>query len=154
MSEQSQMLLRDPNIEPTDSLIADCLGATNDVYKNFLEKLKEYNISLMEWRFYNDGKAWLTKGEYKWTTVRGTNKTKPIFWVSIWNGFFKISFNFSEKTKDELLRLPISDNTKGYINNIKPNGNKMKFISVIFNVDNDKQFNDILLLSQFRKENI
>lgn len=154
MHEQSQMLLRDSNIKPTDNLIADCLGETNEVYKKFLEDLKAYNVSLMEWKFYNDGKAWLSKGEYKWTTTRGTNKTKPIFWISIWDGFFKISFNFSEKTKDELLHLPISADTKEYINNIKPNGNKMKFLSVIFDVDNDKQFDDILLLSQFRKENI
>lgn len=116
--------------------------------------MEKYNLSLMDWRYYNDGKAWLSKGEYKWTTSRGTNKVKPIFWVSIWDKFFKISFNFSEKNKDTLLSLPMSEDTKEMIRNIKPNGDKMKFIPVIFDVDNSKVFNDIFVLVQFRKENI
>lgn len=154
MNNVSQQLLRNANIKPTENIIADCLGATTEFYNKFLEVLKVYDISLMDWRYYNDGKAWLSKGEYRWTTTRGTNKVKPIFWISIWDGFFKISFNFSEKNKDNLLALPISENTKNLINNIEPNGNVMKFLPVIFNVDSDKQFNDILLLAQFRKENI
>lgn len=154
MDKESQQLLRDSTIKPTDIVIADCLGTTSEVYKKFLEELKKYDISLMEWRYYNDGKAWLSKGEYKWTTSRGTSKVKPIFWISIWKGFFKISFNFSEKTKDKLLHISISEDTKELIKNMELNGNKMKFLSIIFEVDHEKQFNDIFLLAQFRKENI
>lgn len=151
---KEQQLLRDPSVKPTDDMIVDCLGPAGEVYTKFLEELKAYGISLMDWRFYNDGKAWLSKGEYKWTTARGTDKVKPIFWISIWNGFFKISFNFSEMTRAKLLSLPISENTKIMIENVEPNGSKMKFIPVIFDVDHEKQFEDILLVAQFRKENI
>lgn len=154
MNKEQKQLLRDPSVEPTDDMIADCLGPAGEVYTKFLEELKAYGISLMDWRFYNDGKAWLSKGEYKWTTARGTDKVKPIFWISIWDGFFKISFNFSEMTRAKLLSLPISENTKTMIENVEPNGSKMKFIPVIFNVDHEKQFVDILLVAQFRKENI
>lgn len=150
----AQQLLRDPNIVPTVEVIADGLGTTNNVYIKFIDELKKYDISLMEWRYYNDGKAWLSKGEYKWTTSRGTNKVKPMFWLSIWDGFFKVSFFFSEKTRDQLLSLSISEGTKEMIKSIKPNGDKMKFLSIIFDVDNVKQFNDIFVLSQFRKEYI
>lgn len=150
----AQQLLRDPNIVPIAEVIADGLGTTNNVYIKFVEELKKQDISLMEWRYYNDGKAWLSKGEYKWTTTRGTNKVKPMFWLSIWDGFFKVSFFFNEKTRNQLLSLSISEETKEMIKNIKPNGDKMKFLSVIFDVDNVKQFNDIFVLSQFRKENI
>lgn len=154
MSKESQQLLRDANIKPTKSIIAACLGTTSKVYHTFLEELKEYDITFMDWRYYNDSKAWLSKGEYKWITSRGTHKVKPIFWVSIWEGFFKISFSFYEQTKEPILALPISEDTKEIIKNIEPNGNKMKFLSIIFNVDREKQLNDIFLLSQFRKENI
>lgn len=154
MNKEQQQLLRDSSVKPTDDIIVDCLGTAGEVYTKFLEELKAYGISLMDWRFYNDGKAWLSKGEYNWTTARGTNKVKPIFWISIWDGFFKISFNFLEMTRDKLLSLPISENTKNMIENVEPNGSKMKFIPVIFDVDNEKQFEDILLVAQFRKENI
>lgn len=101
MDNVSRQLLRDPNVKPTDKIIEDGLGETNNIYAEFIEKLMEYDIHLMDWRYYNDGKAWLSKGEYRWVTLRGTNKVKPIFWLSIWDGFFKVSFNFSERIRDE-----------------------------------------------------
>jgi len=154
MDKTPQQLLRNPDIKPTNQMIADGLGEVNNTYIKFIKELKEYGISLMDWRYYNDGKAWLSKGEYKWITSRGTNKVKPIFWLSIWEGFFKVSFFFSEKARDKLLTLSISEDTKDLIRNIQPPGKKMRFLSIIFDVENDKQINDIYILAQFRKENI
>ena len=147
-------LLRNPDIQPTIEIIAEGLGVANGVYTSFLESLKEYGVSLMSWRFYNDGKAWLSKGEYKWTTTRGTDKVKPLFWLSIWEGFFKISFNFKFETKEELLNLPISEEAKDIIRNAEVSGKTMKYIPVILNVDDENQLNDIYVLMQFRKEKI
>lgn len=149
-----QQLLRNADIEPTAEIIAEGLGTANTVYTRFLEGLKEYDVSLMDWRFYNDGKAWLSKGEYKWTTARGTNKVKPLFWLSIWEGFFKVSFFFSTKVQEELLVLPISQDAKSIIKNAKPMGKTMKYIPVIFDISDEKQLNDVYVLMQFRKENI
>lgn len=150
----AQQLLRDANIEPTVGIIAEGLGATNTVYVKFIEELKEYNISLMDWRYYNDGKAWLSKGEYKWTTARGTNKVKPVFWLSIWEGFFKVSFFFSEKIRTELLSLPISTDAKEIIKNTEATGKTMKSISIIFDITDKYQLNDVYVLAEFRKEKI
>lgn len=150
----AQQLLCDVNIKPTAEIIADGLGATNSTYTRFLGELEEYNISLMDWRYYNDGKAWLSKGEYKWTTARGTNKAKPIFWLSIWQEAFRVSFFFSEKLRAELLSLPVSESAKEVINNTEPNGKTMRFLSIILNVTDDSQLNDVYVLAQFRKENI
>lgn len=150
----AQQLLRNPNIEPTKEMIAEGLGAANTVFTAFVEKLKEYGVSLMDWRYYNDGKAWLSKGEYKWTIARGTNKVKPLFWLSIWESFFKVSFNFKLETKEILLTLPISSEAKEIISNAEINGKTMKFIPVIFDVDNMKQLNDVFVLMEFRKEKI
>lgn len=150
----AQQLLRNPDVEPTAKVIAEGLDNANSVYTHFLEDLKEYGVSLMDWRFYNDGKAWLSKGEYKWITTRGTNKVKPLFWLSIWEGFFKVSFNFKFETREELLNLPISDEAKDMIGNAEVSGKTLKFIPVIFDVDDEKQLNDIYVLMQFRKENI
>ena len=110
-------LLRNPNIQPTAECIADGLGTANKTYVKFAEELKQYGITLMDWRYYNDGKAWLSKGEYKWTTARGANKVKPIFWLSIWDGFFKTTFYIPEKVRSEALNLPLEDDVKNMILN-------------------------------------
>lgn len=152
--ENEQQLLRDFNIKPTDEIIADGLGATNNVYNKFIDELKCKDISLMDWRYYNDGKAWLTKGEYKWTTARGTNKVKPLFWLSIWEGFFKVAFFFSEKIRAEILALPISNEAKEIIKNTEPMGKTMRFLPITFEISDNKQLQDVYILAQFRKENI
>jgi len=54
----------------------------------------------------------------------------------------------------ELLSLPISETTKEAINNTTPNGKTMKFLSIVFDITDDSQLNDVYVLAQFRKENI
>ncbi|HJG22377.1 MAG TPA: DUF3788 domain-containing protein [Enterococcus durans] len=81
--------------------------------------MKSQGITLMDWRFYNDGKAWLSKGEDKWTTSRGSQKVKPIFWLSIWDGFFKVSFHFPEKMREELVTLSLREEIKEKIKTLQ-----------------------------------
>ncbi len=152
--DNKYQLLRDPSTKPTEEIIAEGLGLVNSTYMKFVSSLKQINISLMDWRYYNDGKAWLSKGEYKWVTNRGTNKVKPIFWLSIWNGFFKISFFFSAMSRPELLALPISKETSNLIKSAKPMGKTRKNIPIIFEINDEKYIDDLLILSEFRKNNI
>ncbi len=154
MSLEEQQLLRDPSIKPTSEVIAKGLGSANNTYSKFIDGLKQRDITLMDWRYYNDGKAWLSKGEYKWATPRGTNKVKPIFWLSIWAGFFKTSFFFSANSKSELLTLPISQEAKEVIKNAKPMGKTMRSIPVVLDINVEKQLDDIYILSEYRKEKI
>ena len=152
MNTKEQLLL-DINIEPNDKMIASCLGNTNNTYINFIKELNKNDISLMKWRYYKDGKAWLSKGEYEWTTPRGINKVKTIFWLSIWKDFFKISFFFSHNIKEILLKLPLSEETKNIIKETNPMGKMMRFMPVTFDVSNNNQLNDIFILANFKKSN-
>ena len=149
-----QQLLRDSNIEPTSEIIAEGLGAASGPYSIFISEIEKYGITLMDWRFYNDGKAWLSKGEYKWKTQRGTNKVKPIFWLSIWEGFFRIAFFFSTSVQTELQELPISQETKELIKNAKPMGKTMRFIPVIMDIKNGQQLDDVYSIAEFRKDKV
>jgi hypothetical protein len=144
-------LLRDPNIEPTNEVIAEGIGEAYEAYSVFTNGLGEYGITLMDWRFYNDGKAWLSKGEYKWTTPRGANKVKPIFWLSIWEGFFRVAFFFSNGVQEELQGLPISQEMKELINNAKPMGKTMRYLPVIIDIKSIHQLGDVYTIAQFRK---
>ena len=148
--EQHQ-LLRDSDVAPTSEIIANGLGITHKIYIWFLEELKRQDITLMEWRYYNDGKAWLSKGEYKWTTPRGANKVKPLFWLSIWSGFFRVSFFFSEKRKAELQNLPISQEIKEIIESAKSMGKQMRFFPLVIDIKNKKQLADVYTIAAFRK---
>ena len=151
---KEQQLLRDPGIEPTDEVIAKGLGAAYKTYSKFVNELERYDISLMDWRFYNDGKAWLSKGEYKWTTPRGANKVKPIFWLSIWEGFFKITFFFASSIQAGLLDLPISKDAKESIKNAKPMGKTMRFLPIVLDIKTDKQLDDVYAPAEFRKTKV
>lgn len=154
MGKTENQLLRDPNIEPTDEVIAQALGNANYAFMKFVEGLQTHGITLMDWRYYNDGKAWLSKGEYKWTTPREAKKVKPIFWLSIWDGFFKVSFFFAESVQAELLSLPISEETKELITNAKQMGKTMRFMPVIFDIENDAQLSDVFAVAEFRKTRV
>ena len=146
------MLLRDPGVEPTLEIISAGLSIAISAYMLFIEKLKEYDISLMDWKFYTDGNVWLTKGEYKWKTTRGTDKIKPIFWLGIWKGFFRVSFFFSTNLLPELLSLPISEKCKAIIIDAKPMGKTRKFTPIVFDVDDESLIDDLCKLAQFKKE--
>ena len=150
---EKQQLLRDPNIEPTHEVIAEALGMANDAYRKFCETLPDHGIQL-EWRYYNDGKAWLSKGEYKWVTSRGTKKVKPVFWLSIWEGFFKVTFFFATAIRGELLNLPISQSAKEIILTAESMGKTQRFMPIVFDVKSSKQLEDVYILAEYRKAKI
>lgn len=146
---EEQQLLRDPGIEPTSEVIAEGLGAASSAYTKFIEELETHNIQV-DWRYYNDGKAWLGKSLYKWTTTRGTPKEMTAFWLSIWNGFFKVGFTFPERVRAEVLSLPLSNDTKKRIEDSGQLG-KMKIFSLAFDLRSSTLFDEIFTLVDFKK---
>lgn len=94
-----QQLLSDPNQKPTDKLFKSIL---DDKVYNILKKIDQTILEaglLLEWRYYNDGKAWLGKVTYK-------NKT--VVWLSVWKEFIKAGFYFTEKARPSVLELDFS----------------------------------------------
>ena len=142
-------LLRDPDVEPISEVIAEALGVVNDVYITFIKSLKDYDIDL-EWRYYTDGKSWLAKGVYKWTGVRGGQKQITTFWLSIWDGFFKITFYIPEKSRAEALSLSLDEKIKSLIADSKQIG-KLKFFPIVFDLRSDEILGVIYELINFRK---
>lgn len=153
MDDKKQMLL-DPGIKPTEEIIAEALGVTNAIYVQWIEQLKHRQVTLMEWRYYHDAKSWLSKGEYHWKSVRGKDRVTPNFWLSIWDGFFKVTFFFSEKTMYQILALPLSPEAKEMIQNTQLSGKKTKYLAISFDVKSKEQLQDLYILTEFRKEQI
>lgn len=134
------MLLREANIEPTKKVLENVLGKKLlDVYIELLNlTTNELGIEY-EWRYYKDGKAWLFKAVYK---------KKTIFWLSVWDGFIKTSFFFTEKTRQGIFDLTISDEIKKGFSKAKPTG---KLIALILDIDNIEQLNNFREIASYKK---
>lgn len=149
MKTDKVQLLREPEIQPTDDVIANALGEVNDIYVKFLKELESHNIQL-EWRYYKDGKSWLAKGLYRWTGARGGQKEVTVLWLSIWEGFFMVTLYVPEKFRAEAYGLPVDDEVKEMLANAKQMG-KLKFFPLTFELYTDDVFESLFYLAEFRK---
>jgi hypothetical protein len=145
-----KQLLRDPDIEPTGDVLAQALGEANDAYKKFVRKLGSLDIQLV-WRYYTDGKAWLAKGLYQWIGTRGGQKEVTVFWLSIWEGFFKVTVYIPEKSRSELSQLPLTEEIKRMIADAQPMGKRLNFFYLVFDLRSNEMFDAIFGLLEFRK---
>ena len=108
------MILNDPTVYPSVEVLSAVLGGSYSAYGELSLKVSEPPFGLtLEWRFYKDGNAWLCK------VCHGK---KTIFWLSVWDGFFKTTFYFTEKTGRGIEGLEISEEVKKSFSGSKPAG--------------------------------
>ena len=150
MSDKPIQLLRDPEVEPTESVLKESLLESYHSYLEFLNELSMYDIQL-KWRYYPDGKAWLAKGVYQWAGKRRAQKEKTIFWGSVWEGFFKIVIYIPEVNRDELLKLDMDEELKTSIINIKRMGDSFKTLPIIFDVYTNELFDSLFKIIDYKK---
>ena len=82
-------LLSEQEIIPTEEVLKDVLGNGYRAFEELINAITTPELGLIpEWNYYKDGKSWLCKVCYK---------KKTIFWLSVWDKFFKICFYFTEK---------------------------------------------------------
>lgn len=149
MSATNEQLLRDPDIQPTSDVIKNALGDANNAYIRFIDELANHNIDL-EWRYYYDGKAWLSKGLYMYKGARGGQKVNTIFWLSVWNGYFKVTVFVPQISRDDVLSLPLSNAVKQIAAASKQMG-KLKFFPVVIDFYSDEMLKDVFTLVEFKK---
>jgi len=126
---------RDKDVFPDDDALKAVLGRGYPAFLALLDILREHEIS-HEWRYYNDGKAWLCKT---------TRKTKTVAWMSARRGFIAATFYIPERHIDGLYGLDISEETKARIRETKNTG---KSKGVTFEVRSKavlKDFEKVLL---------
>jgi hypothetical protein len=131
-------LLRDPEVFPSKEVLKHALGNAYDVLEELETILAQEKFALtFDWRYYKDSKGWLCKV---------CHKKKTVFWLSVWNGFFKTSFFFLERHLEGIAALQIDDNSF----TIEKEWGKM--IPLIFNVNDKKKFSDLLKVIEFKKK--
>lgn len=134
----NNQLLKDKNIFPDSEVLKNSLWEIYKIYEKFENELEKEGLEL-NWRYYNDGKAWLWKANYKWKTV---------FWLSVWEWYFKTSFHFTEKNEVWIKDLDISEKLKENYFKGKFTGKLRAFIIDIFD---EKRLNDIFQLIKYKK---
>ena len=140
MKEQTpQQLLRDPEQKPDDTLFRSILAPTLfRVMEMILRSLADAGIDL-EWRYYKDGNAWLGKATYR---------KKTVVWISLWENLVKAGFYFTQKTRPEVLDLPLSPGIKTLFAEAKPVG---KLIPLILDIKDETSLPDFITLINHKK---
>jgi hypothetical protein len=131
-------LLREQEISPSKEILKEALGKVYNVLEELETRLTQDEFALtFDWHYYRDSKAWLCKVSHK---------KKTVFWLSVWDGFFKTSFFFLERHMEGISVLKINENSF----TIEKEWGKM--IPLIFNINSKKQFPDLLKMVEFKKK--
>lgn len=132
--------LKDPLVKPTDKVMASALGRSYEAFSAFMQVISGDEYALVPgWRYYNDGKAWLCKVMYG---------SKTILWLSVWQGFFKVSFFFTERTGQTIGSLAIDNAIKLHFKQGRPIG---KLFPLAMNIRYKKQLKDVFTIIRYKK---
>jgi hypothetical protein len=118
-----KQLLRDKSTPPGDDILK------NPLYLSLTEGLQP------EWRYYNDGRAWLCKV---------TDGRKTIFWFSVWEGFFRVSFYFLPRHLEGLAKVGIGHGR------LEDEWGKM--IPLFYDVSDTTSIAEIRKVAEFKKK--
>jgi hypothetical protein len=135
------LLLREQEIFPSEAVLNNVLGQVYDVLAELETRITQSEFALtFDWNYYNDGKAWFCKV---------CHKKKTVFWLSVWEGFFKTAFYFTEKHLEGIAKLNISEQIKEDFCRMKPIG---KLLPMVISIDRPEQLADVLKVAKFKKE--
>jgi hypothetical protein len=132
--------LVDPQVFPTTEVIQQVLKDSYPSFEELMHKIVSIDYGLdVDWNYYKDGKSWLCKVTYK---------KKTIFWLSVWDGYFKVGFYFTEKNCMGIAELEIDNKIKTDFSCSKHIG---KLIPIVINVFSEDQIHDVLKIVEYKK---
>ena len=134
------ILLKEPAVPPSKKVLETALGKSYPIYEELVNVItgKNYDLTI-EWKYYNDGKAWLCKAQYK---------KKTVFWISVWEEYFKIALYFTDKTSAGIAELDIAGEIKKNFNCAPHFG---RLIPLVVHVTQKKQLKDLLKIIEYKK---
>ena len=131
MNTESIQLLKNSELYPDERYLEEILQTELfNTYLAFTRTLADIGLA-WEWRYYNDGKAWLFKVTFK---------KKTVAWVSLWADFIKAGFYITEKNREGILSLDISQSFKDSFSSAKPIGKLLPLTLELATQDSLKTF--------------
>ena len=149
MDKHDKLRLRDQRLTPTSELLELTLGDSYVAYEVFQEELPRLEIE-QEWQWYAPHKAWFARGQHRWTTSRGTQKEKTLYWLHVFEGSFDVVVWFKEKNRMEALSANVSEKAQQLIIEAKTAG-KMPTFPVAFDITTTQPLADVFALIECKK---
>jgi len=104
MTETPKPALGDPDIYPSDEVLAVTLGPARAAFDAVLARtLESCPDAAFQWKYYRDGKSWL---------MNASRKKKTLFWLSADRLSFRTTFYLPSSTEDAVLGGPFPAATK------------------------------------------
>jgi hypothetical protein len=89
MPETEIKVLSDKSVFPSADILESMTGSDYLLWKKVVDKVSsEYKDTAGEWKYYIDGKQWL---------FRMMQKKKTLFWSSVSEKSFRVTFYFTDK---------------------------------------------------------
>ncbi|MDR1182143.1 MAG: DUF3788 domain-containing protein [Bacteroidales bacterium] len=133
-------LLNEQAIFPSNEVLNAFLAESYPAFEQLSAILTNEHSLVLEWNYYNDGRCWLCKV---------LNRKKNLFWLSVCDKFFKITFYFIEKHLESFTALDISETLKEELYRAKPIG---KLLPLLLEIRTREQFPDLLKIVEFKKK--
>jgi hypothetical protein len=129
-------VLTDPKTFPSEAVIFAHLGTRRALWEALFRHIEaEHPDIVAEWRYYNDGHAWLLKV---------SRKKKTVFWLSVVKGTFRITAYVTDKATDAILASGLSAELKEQFVS-GPHFGKLRGITVIFKKKRDVEDAKVLI---------
>ncbi len=126
-----QMVLTDKNQSPTEEIINSYIGKSKTNWESIFKYIySNYPEFTEQWRYYKDGKSWLMKVIWK---------SKTVFWLSVIEDGFRITFYFGDKAEELILESSLTDQLKEQFKNGKRFG-KIRALTVLMNNKRNVEF--------------
>jgi len=104
MQTKEKFAFPDPDVKPDDQLIFSKIGGKKKLWQAIMTFISDkYSDMEGRWRYYNDGKQWLFKM---------VQKKKTIFWATVLEGAFRITFYFGGKAEPVIVASDLSEKSK------------------------------------------
>ncbi|MGE5519973.1 MAG: DUF3788 family protein [Candidatus Dadabacteria bacterium] len=133
------ILLTEPTATLTSKQIKAALGINFLVYQRLMNTITGEKYHLQpQWHYYRDGKAWLCKVQHK---------KKTVFWLSLWEHYFKVTFYFTAKAYRGVAELDINEKLKKNFAEHQPDAKLSPFV---FKIDNMVQLKDVFTLIDYK----
>jgi len=132
-------VLKDPQLFPSDEVLISVLHESFPAYASLMKSISEPEFSIEpQWNYYKDGNAWLCKNIFK---------KKTVFWLSVFDRYFKVAFYFTEKTAPFILELDIDPAIKESFTSGKAIG---KLLPLVVDVRNSDPLGDVLKIAEVK----
>jgi len=100
-------VLSDPDLYPSEKVLSRVLKRAHPAFVSLLAFNHQHYPQFAErWKYYRDGKSWL---------MNVSMKKKTLFWLSVGDGFFRVTFYMNTKARELVMKSALGEELKKHV---------------------------------------